>query len=268
MVFASVRLGMYDTVKGAYQKNLNENPDSLNVLGRVLAGMTTGAMAVIIGQPTEVVKIRFQGQKRIPGTSLKYTSTPATYREIGREEGIRGLWKGATPNIGRTAVVNVSEIVCYDIVKDCLIVYGQMRDNIYCHFTAAVVAGTSKLLINFDYYQLLSSHLNGMTFNCFVIYLLGWNFGVGFAATIFASPVDVIKTRYMNSPKGQYAGAIDCTMRMAKQEGFTAFYKGFIFKLSFFLDFHLFSVRLPFHFQIRSVICPFSELEYLLVDLL
>lgn len=167
MVFASVRLGMYDTVKVAYQKILNENPNSLNIMGRVLAGMTTGAMAVIVGQPTEVVKIRFQGQKRIPGTSLKYTSTPATYRQIGREEGIRGLWKGATPNIGRNAVVNVSEIVCYDIVKDCLIVYGQMRDNIYCHFTAAVVAGRGKMLIS----------LNGLSFKiCIVIYCLGWNF--------------------------------------------------------------------------------------------
>lgn len=72
----------------------------------------------------------------------------------------------------------------------------------------------------------------------------------------------------MNSPKGQYAGAIDCTMRMAKHEGFTAFYKGFVFQIVAFLDFHLFSVRLAFHFQIRPVICPFSELEYLLVDLL
>lgn len=49
---------------------------------------------------------------------------------------------------------------------------------------------------------------------------------LGFAATVAASPVDVIKTRYMNSPKGQYSGAIDCAIRMAKQEGLTAFYKG------------------------------------------
>lgn len=49
---------------------------------------------------------------------------------------------------------------------------------------------------------------------------------LGFAATVAASPVDVIKTRYMNSPKGQYRGAIDCAIRMASQEGFAAFYKG------------------------------------------
>lgn len=141
MVFASVRLGMYDTVKETYQKLFNQNPDSLHVMTRVLAGLTTGALAVCVGQPTEVVKIRFQAQKRLPGAKLLLTSTIATYRKIGRDEGVRGLWKGAMPNIGRNAVVNVSEIVCYDIVKECLMVYGEMRDNIYCHFTAAVIAG-------------------------------------------------------------------------------------------------------------------------------
>lgn len=55
--------------------------------------------------------------------------------------GLRGLWKGALPNIGRNAIVTVSEIVVYDIVKECLIFHKHMHDNVYCHFTAAVVAG-------------------------------------------------------------------------------------------------------------------------------
>lgn len=48
----------------------------------------------------------------------------------------------------------------------------------------------------------------------------------GFCTTIVASPVDVVKTRYMNSPKDQYKGAIDCAIRMFVQEGGKAFYKG------------------------------------------
>lgn len=144
MVFASVRLGMYESIKGTYQRILNERPDGLQVLTRVLAGLTTGSMAVMVGQPTEVVKIRFQAQKRVPGACLQYTSTLAAYKKIGREEGVRGLWKGALPNMGRNAIVNVAEIVVYDIVKDCLLLYGNMRDNIYCHFSSAVVAGKCK----------------------------------------------------------------------------------------------------------------------------
>lgn len=163
MVFASVRLGAYESVKGTYQKVLNERPDGLHVTSRILAGLTTGAMAVVVGQPTEVVKVRFQAQKRLPGAQLKYKSTPATYRKIGREEGIHGLWKGAMPNIGRNAVVNVSEIVCYDIVKECLITYGEMRDNIYCHFSAAVIAGNGFVIcfrFHFVYIPFLPNDFN------------------------------------------------------------------------------------------------------------
>lgn len=141
MCFASVRLGTYDSVKGLYQRIFNERPDGLQLITRISAGLTTGGLAVVVGQPTDVVKVRFQAAKREIGGKPRYTSTLAAYRSIGREEGIRGLWKGAMPNIGRNAVVNVAEIVCYDVVKGCLLTYGQMRDNIYCHFTAAVIAG-------------------------------------------------------------------------------------------------------------------------------
>jgi len=190
MVFASVRLGTYDSVKAMYQKLFNERRDSLQLITRISAGLTTGGLAVIIGQPTDLVKVRYQCAKREIGGKPRYASTLAAYKSIGREEGIRGLWKGAMPNIGRNAVVNVAEIVCYDVVKSLLLTRGQMRDNIYCHFTSAVIAG--------------------------------------FATTVAASPVDVVKTRYMNARPGQYAGAIDCAVRMATQEGAQAFYKGFV----------------------------------------
>ena len=51
-------------------------------------------------------------------------------------------------------------------------------------------------------------------------------FGAGFVTTVIASPVDVVKTRYMNSPKGQYRSAINCAWTMMTKEGPTAFYKG------------------------------------------
>lgn len=40
----------------------------------------------------------------------------------------------------------------------------------------------------------------------------------------------------MNSPKGQYSGAIDCAFRMYQKEGSHAFYKGYSkIMLNFFL---------------------------------
>lgn len=51
-------------------------------------------------------------------------------------------------------------------------------------------------------------------------------FGAGFCATVVASPVDVVKTRYMNSPPGRYRSPLDCMLKMVAQEGPTSFYKG------------------------------------------
>lgn len=50
--------------------------------------------------------------------------------------------------------------------------------------------------------------------------------GAGFCTTIVASPVDVVKTRFMNSTASQYNSAINCALTMLTKEGPTAFYKG------------------------------------------
>lgn len=144
MCFASVRLGLYDSVKAVYSDIFHENPQGLQIVTRILAGLTTGGMAVVLAQPTDVVKVRFQAERKTAASSKpRYSSTIDAYKTIGRTEGVAGLWKGAMPNIGRNAVVNVSEIVCYDIVKECLLKYTRLNDNIYCHFTAAIIAGMS-----------------------------------------------------------------------------------------------------------------------------
>lgn len=51
-------------------------------------------------------------------------------------------------------------------------------------------------------------------------------FGAGFCTTVIASPVDVVKTRYMNSAPGQYSSALNCAVGMLTKEGPKAFYKG------------------------------------------
>lgn len=73
---------------------LSSSPDS-SIITRILAGCTTGAMAVTCAQPTDVVKIRFQASMHTgPGGNRKYSGTMDAYRTIAREEGVQGLWKG------------------------------------------------------------------------------------------------------------------------------------------------------------------------------
>ncbi|XP_015670985.1 mitochondrial uncoupling protein 2-like [Protobothrops mucrosquamatus] len=184
MSFASVRIGLYDSVKHFYTKG----SEHVGVGSRLLAGGTTGAMAVMVAQPTDVVKVRFQAQIRTDA-GRRYQGTLHAYKTIAKEEGVRGLWKGTLPNVSRNAIVNCTELVTYDIIKDTLLKYRLMTDDVPCHFLSA--------------------------------------FGAGFCTTIIASPVDVVKTRYMNSPPGQYRNAGRCALTMLRAEGPLAFYKGF-----------------------------------------
>ncbi|XDA84444.1 hypothetical protein R6Z07M_014253 [Ovis aries] len=185
MSFASVRIGLYDSVKQFYTKG----SEHAGIGSRLLAGSTTGALAVAVAQPTDVVKVRFQAQARA-GAARRYQSTVEAYKTIAREEGFQGLWKGTSPNVARNAIVNCAELVTYDLIKDTLLKAHLMTDDLPCHFTSA--------------------------------------FGAGFCTTVIASPVDVVKTRYMNSALGQYSSAGHCALTMLQKEGPQAFYKGFM----------------------------------------
>ncbi|XP_034539869.1 mitochondrial uncoupling protein 2-like [Notolabrus celidotus] len=186
MSFASVRIGLYDSMKQFYTRGT----ESAGIVTRLMAGCTTGAMAVAFAQPTDVVKVRFQAQVRLADGGRRYNSTMEAYKTIARDEGVRGLWRGCMPNITRNAIVNCAELVTYDMIKELILKYDLMTDDLPCHFTAA--------------------------------------FSAGFCTTIVASPVDVVKTRFMNSGSGQYSSAINCALSMFKKEGPTAFYKGFM----------------------------------------
>ncbi|XP_028903657.1 mitochondrial uncoupling protein 3 isoform X1 [Ornithorhynchus anatinus] len=117
MSFASVRIGLYDSVKQLYTPAGSEQS---SIAVRLLAGCTTGAMAVTCAQPTDVVKVRFQACVQLEPGSRKYSGTVDAYRTIAREEGVRGLWKGTVPNITRNAIVNCAEMVTYDLIKESL----------------------------------------------------------------------------------------------------------------------------------------------------
>ena len=95
---------------------------------------------------------------------------------------------GVLPNMFRNSIVNVSELVSYDLIKEQLVTRRLLRDAMPCHMLSAVCAG--------------------------------------FVTTTIASPVDVVKTRIMNSAPGAYTSALSCARDMLQNEGAAAFYKG------------------------------------------
>ncbi|XP_052363652.1 mitochondrial dicarboxylate carrier-like [Oncorhynchus keta] len=88
----------------------------------------------------------------------------------------------------RGALVTVGQLACYDQAKQLVLSSGFMGDNILTHFLSSFIAG-----------------------GC---------------ATFLCQPLDVMKTRLMNS-KGEYSGVIHC-LRVTAKEGPMAFYKGLV----------------------------------------
>ncbi|XP_045408187.1 mitochondrial brown fat uncoupling protein 1 [Lemur catta] len=184
--FASLRIGLYDTV----QEFFAAGKETTSLGSKISAGLTTGGVAVFIGQPTEVVKVRLQAQSHLHGLKPRYTGTYNAYRIIATTEGLTGLWKGTTPNLMRNVIINCTELITYDLMKEALVKNKVLADDVPCHLVSALIAG--------------------------------------FCTTLLSSPVDVVKTRFVNSPPGQYKSVPNCAVTMFTKEGPTAFFKGFV----------------------------------------
>lgn len=61
---------------------------------RIAAGTSTGTLAILSAQPTDVVKIRMQAEVKTQGAKSRYNGVLDAYRTIARDEGMRGLYKG------------------------------------------------------------------------------------------------------------------------------------------------------------------------------
>ena len=147
---------------------------------RILSGITSGAIAISIAQPTDLVKVRMQAQRQ--ANSVGGGSSFAMYSHIYRTGGLAGLWTGLLPNMARNSMVNATELVCYDSIKQLLMQSAGMQDGLGCHFTAG--------------------------------------FSAGFIATLVASPIDVVKTRVMSGSDTGFFSAIRTLARESGFFGF------------------------------------------------
>jgi len=164
----------------------------------VFAGMAAGTVeALIIVTPFEVVKTRLQGQHgAITGEAaklLKYKGPLHTVGRIVRKEGIRGLWKGASPTVFRQASNQASMFSSYTLLREKLWADPQDMKPWQAGVTGLIAACVGPL---------------------------------------FNGPADVIKTRMMNQTvsmvdaEERYKNMGDAFKRILKAEGPMGLYTG------------------------------------------
>lgn len=187
-LFGGFRIGMYEPVKNLYVGK--DHVGDVPLMKKILAALTTGALGIVIANPTDLVKVRLQAEGKLPaGVPRRYSGALDAYSKIVRQEGVTKLWTGLGPNVARNAIINAAELASYDQVKQTILKIPGFSDNVLTHLLAGL--------------------------------------GAGFFAVCIGSPVDVVKSRMMGDSSA-YKGTLDCFIKTLKNDGPLAFYKGFI----------------------------------------
>lgn len=186
MTYSMTRFAIYETVR---DKISSQNQGPMPFYQKILLAAFGGLTGGFIGTPADMVNVRMQNDVKLPPDLRRnYAHALDGLLRVWKEEGIRKLFSGASMAASRGAMVTVGQLSCYDQAKQLVLGTGLMTDNIFTHFVASFIAG-----------------------GC---------------ATVLCQPMDVVKTRLMNS-KGEYRGVIHCLSDTGKL-GPKAFYKGLV----------------------------------------
>ncbi len=184
--YGTIRYGSYEPIKQALGADDSGNCPFWK---KVLAGCICGVISSSIANPTDVVKVRMQADTSIDNP--RYKGTFDAFRTITKAEGIRGLWSGVIPTSSRAAVGAMTELSCYDEIKQRIVASEYFSTPSSVHFASALAAGL--------------------------------------ISTFAMNPFDVAKSRMMNQTQGiKYNGMLDCFAKSVRAEGIGSLWKGFI----------------------------------------
>ncbi|TKY63415.1 Mitochondrial uncoupling protein 1 [Spatholobus suberectus] len=120
-LYGGLRIGLYEPVKTFYVGK--DHVGDVPLSKKILAAFTTGAVAIVVANPTDLVKVRLQAEGKLP-----------TGRSWGSLD-----WLG--PNIARNAIINAAELASYDQVKQTILKIPGFTDNVVTHLLAGLGAG-------------------------------------------------------------------------------------------------------------------------------
>ena len=179
-LYSTFRINMYENLRN----HMKSKDNTIHLSTKLLIGGLSGGISQLITSPCDLLKIRYITNLKTQQNISLYCTT----KQIYKENGLRGLWKGVTPNVSRAVLVNVGELATYDHAKQYIKNKFKLEENIYLH--------------------ILSSSCSG------------------FVSSLCCTPADVIKSRMMqvNSP---YHSISNCIGKTIYEEGVLSLYKGF-----------------------------------------
>ncbi|KAI9168081.1 putative mitochondrial 2-oxoglutarate/malate carrier protein [Paramyrothecium foliicola] len=193
-IYTTARLGVFDSFMTTLQRHYQETNTAITFAERCGAGLLAGGLGAFLGNPADLALIRMQADGlKPPYKRSNYKAVIDALVSIKRSEGIRSLWAGATPTIARAMSLNLGQLAFFSEAKAQLRAHTQWSASTQT-LTASAIAG--------------------------------------FICAIIGIPFDFVKTRLQRQQRGTngiltYNSMFDCFRKVAKEEGWTRFYRGF-----------------------------------------
>ena len=176
-LYSPARFGLFQTLMerrsfGLISGGTQSKPSSAE---KLVASLTAGAFGGLLSSPADLVMVRMQADGRLSrGVQRAYPGVLGGFQRVVLESGWTGLWRGATPNIQRAMVTTMTQFTAYDFFKGAVGVYVPgLGQGVAQHFVASMLAGV--------------------------------------VVASAACPMDVMRTRMMNSKKMANAAAASAT---------------------------------------------------------
>ena len=188
--YTNARMGIYANLCSVLREGNGGN--AIPLWQKAMAGCAAGGLGAIIGNPADLTLVRMQADRTLPPEQRRnYRSIGDAFTRIVREEGVRGLFRGAAPTATRAMALNMGMLAANDQAKEMLSSLGAGKQ-------------TS---------------------------VLGGAFLAGFIASACSLPFDSVKTKMLRQqrlPDGSlpFKGPLDCARKILISEGPLAFYKG------------------------------------------
>ncbi|KAK4307166.1 hypothetical protein Pmani_021046 [Petrolisthes manimaculis] len=212
LIYSGTRMVLYEKVR---EDLFTIRPDGTRpVWQAIVGGILVGGVAQLLASPADLIKVQMQmeGRRILEGKPPRIHSAGEAFVKIYHAGGVRGLWKGCTPNVYRSAFVNLGDLTTYDSVKRYFMTSWGLADNYWTHALSSACSGLIGATLGTPLDVVKTRVMNQPTDSRASFYS-------GLVSATLGSPADVVKARIMNQPTGPngrgllYHNSLDCLLK-------------------------------------------------------
>ncbi|KAH9506385.1 hypothetical protein DERF_011123 [Dermatophagoides farinae] len=189
LTYSTTRFGIYEVAK----QQISPDGSPIPLYQRIFLAGISGAAGGLVGTPADMINVRMQNDIKMPAKDRRnYRNAIDGLIKVYRNEGAMTLFNGASMATSRAIMMSIGQLSMYDQFKYLLLKYfpSIFEDNVTTHLSASTLTGA--------------------------------------VATSLTQPLDVLKTRMMNSAKNQYRSVGHCITELYKESGIFGFFKGYV----------------------------------------